>query len=115
MVKRDIVMIEAPQPAQSSRLLKEDRMEEERMRDISLLLTCLVQREEASVKLILDCLYDIGSKNIINKKFRYPPFNKFMKAIARMSKPAFKYYALRWFKKNCPTLIADWLHSKVTF
>jgi hypothetical protein len=115
MAKRDFVTIEASQSAQSSSLLKEDRMEEERMRDISLLLTCLVQREEASVKLILDCLYDIGSKNIINKKVRYPLFNKFMKAIARMSKPAFKYYALRWFKKNCPTLIADWLHSQVKF
>lgn len=115
MVKREIATIESPKSAQSSSLWTEDRMEEERMRDIFLLLTCLVQREEATVKLILDCLYDIGSKNIINKKVRYLPFNKFMKAIARMSKPVFKYYALRWFKKNCPTLIANWLHTKVTF
>jgi hypothetical protein len=38
-----------------------------------------------------------------------------MKLIARMSKPVFRTLALNWFKKNCPKLITDWLHTKVSF
>lgn len=113
-MKKNIVATTS-QTLESSSLLKEEYMEDERMRDVLLLLDSLVQREEATVNMILECLYDIGSKNLINKKVRYRPFNKLMKAIAKMSKPTFKYFALRWFKKNCPKLIADWLHSKVTF
>lgn len=93
----------------------EKSMEEQRMRDILLLLEHLAQRETITVNLILDRLYDMGSVNLINKKFRSRTLNKTMKLITKTSKPVFKVIALRWFQKNCPKLIADLLHEKVSF
>ena len=95
--------------------LAEKYMEAERMRDVLLLLQNLINSEEATVKLILDCLYDVGSVNLINQKLRLKPLNRVMKLIARMSKPVFKTLALNWFKKNCPQLITNWLHTQVSF
>ena len=93
----------------------EKSMEEQGMRDILLLLEHLAQRETITVNFILDRLYDMGSVNLINKKFRSHTLNKTMKLIAKTSKPVFKVIALRWFQKNCPKLIADLLHEKVSF
>jgi chromosome condensin MukBEF complex kleisin-like MukF subunit len=101
--------------AEEKERLAEEKMEEQRLRDILLLLENLFQREETTIKMVLDCLYDIGSKNLINKKIRSRPLNKFMKSIAGMSKPIFRIVALRWFQSKCPQLIADWLRSKVSF
>ncbi|WP_373528293.1 hypothetical protein [Nostoc sp.] len=95
--------------------LAEKYIEAERMRDIRLLLQNLFNSEEATVKLILNCLYDVGSVNLINQKIPLQPFNRVMKLIARMSKPVFRAFAWNWFKKNCPQLITNWLHSQVTF
>ncbi len=95
--------------------LAEKYMEAERMHDVLLLLQNLVNSEEATVKLILDCLYDVGSVNLINQKLRLKPLNRVMKLIARMSKPVFRTLALNWFKKNCPQLITNWLHTQVSF
>lgn len=94
---------------------EEKRLEKERIHDVLLLLEHLVEREEATVKLILDCLYDIGAVNLVNKKFQNRQLNGMMKLIARLSKPVFKIVALYWFKKNCPQLIANWLYGKVKF
>ncbi|MDZ8081137.1 MAG: hypothetical protein RMY36_025215 [Nostoc sp. SerVER01] len=96
-------------------ILAEKYIEAERMHDVLLLLQNLINSEEATVKLILDCLYDVGSVNLINQKLPVKPVNRLMKLIARMSKPVFRTLAFNWFKKNCPQLIADWLHSQVTF
>lgn len=115
-----VMLTPAKKPVKVQRLIdeeriREERMEQERMQDVLLLLGHLAEREEATVKIILDCLYDVGSANLINQKFRYRPLNRLMKSIAGMSKPVFRVFALRWFKRNCPKLITDWLHSKVTF
>ncbi|MEH1941244.1 MAG: hypothetical protein V7L01_13640 [Nostoc sp.] len=99
----------------SPETLTEKVIEAERMHDVLLLLQNLINSEEATVKLILDCLYDVGSVNLINQKLRVKPVNRVMKLIARMSKPVFKTLALSWFKKNCPQLITNWLHTQVTF
>ena len=101
-------------PSVSSPDLTEKVIEAERMHDVLLLLQNLINSEEATVKLILDCLY-VGSVNLINQKLRLKPLNRVMKLIARMSKPIFKTLALSWFKKNCPQLITNWLHTQVTF
>ncbi|GAA6617076.1 hypothetical protein NUACC26_028850 [Scytonema sp. NUACC26] len=90
-------------------------MQQERMHDVLLLLNHLTQNEEATVKLILDALYDVASVNLINKKLQNRSLNVVAKSIARMSKPVFKIFALRWFQKNCPQLITNWLYSQVTF
>lgn len=99
----------------SSEQLARKQFEEQRMRDVRLLLLNLSENEEATIKLVLDCLYDIGAVNFINQKFRYRPFNRVMKSIAGMSKPIFRIYAWHWFRKNCPQLIANWLYTQVAF
>ncbi|WP_200929842.1 hypothetical protein [Nostoc piscinale] len=38
-----------------------------------------------------------------------------MKMIVRMSKPIFRVYAWRWFRKKSPLLIANWLQTQVAF
>ncbi|WP_347566307.1 hypothetical protein [Scytonema sp. UIC 10036] len=95
--------------------LAEEQMQQERMHDVLLLLNHLAKNEEATVKLILDALYDVVSVNLINKKLRNRSLNSVAKSVARMSKPVFKIFALRWFQKNCPQLIAEWLYLQATF
>ena len=90
-------------------------MEADRMRDVLLMLEGLVNREEPTAKIILDCLYDVGSVHLINQKTPCRHLTGMMKLIARLSKPAFRFFALRWFKRTCPKLIAEWLHSQVMF
>ncbi len=91
------------------------KKEEQKMHDVLLLLENLSCREEASIKLIIDCLYDIGYVNLINQKFRSRTLNGSLKLIARASKPAVKVIAWKWYKGNCPKLIADWLRTQVAF
>ena len=109
--QKEIVTVQKLAPE----LAKEERMKQERKRDIKLLLENLFEREETTVKMILDCLYDVGSVNLINKKVPSRPLNPLLKSIARTSKPIFKIFALRWFKKNCPQLLTEWLYGKVKF
>ena len=101
--------------AQIQNLTDEERKKEERLRDVLLLLGQLVEREEITLKLIIDSLYDIGSINIVNKKFPNRLMNRLLKGIARCSKPVFRIVALRWVKKNLPKLVTNWLNSKVSF
>ncbi|MFP4297638.1 MAG: hypothetical protein ACLFT0_07245 [Spirulinaceae cyanobacterium] len=109
-------MLTSPKkPIPVPKLLEEQRMKEERMHDVLLLLQHLIEREETTVRMILDCLYDVGSVNLINQKITIKPANRLMKGIAILSKPAFRMVALRWFKGNCPQLITKWLYTKVRF
>ncbi|MBW4522440.1 MAG: hypothetical protein KME16_22530 [Scytolyngbya sp. HA4215-MV1] len=94
---------------------QEARIEAERMHDVLILIDNLLRREEVTARLILDCLYEVGSVNLINQKVRSRPVNRLAKWIARSSKPVFAMIAIRWFKKNCPRLIVNWLHSQVKF
>ncbi|MDJ0688658.1 MAG: hypothetical protein QNJ41_09115 [Xenococcaceae cyanobacterium MO_188.B32] len=96
------------------KISEEERKKKERMRDVFLLLQQLVEREEVTLKLIIDCLYDVGSINLVNKKFHKKPLNRFMKAIATMSKPFVRIVALRWVKKKLPILVTNWLERKVS-
>lgn len=96
-------------------VIREQRLEDERMHDVELLLESLFRREEVTLRLIADCLYDVGSTNLLNQRVQSRPLNRFMKVIARRSKPIFRFFMLRWTRKNCPQLIATWLHSQVKF
>lgn len=96
-------------------VIRERQIEDDRMRDVELLLESLFLREEVTLRLVLDCLYDVGSMNLVNQQVRSRPLNRIMKAIARLSKPAFRPFMLRWSRKNCPHLIAEYLHSQVRF
>ncbi len=55
--------------ANLERAAQEELKKQERMRDVFLLLQQLVEREEITLRLIIDCLYDVGTVNIVNKKF----------------------------------------------
>ena len=94
---------------------EEERLEVIRKRDVRLLLDQLIETEEVTIKLLIDSLYDIGTINLINQKVSLRPVNGVAKSIATLSKPACRHFALRWFKKNCPQLIANWLYTKVAF
>lgn len=108
-------MLSFPRKPEPAVLYREKQIEDERMRDVEMLLESLFLREETTLRLILDCLYDVGSVNMVNRKVRSRPLNKIMKMIARWSKPVFRPMMLRWSKQNCPHMIADWLHSQVRF
>ncbi|GAB4143530.1 MAG: hypothetical protein Fur0046_20620 [Cyanobacteria bacterium J069] len=94
---------------------EELQREKQRMYDVLFLLDQLFHREEATVKLILGCLYDVGAVNLVNQKLTYRPLNRLGKGTARLSKPVFTAIAIRWFHKNVPQLLVNWLHSKVKF
>lgn len=91
------------------------QMESERMQDVVLLVEGLLRQEEATLGMIVECLYDIGSVRLIDKKLQSRPLNSLSKSIAGFSKPVVRMVALRWLKKNCPELLANWLYSKVQF
>ncbi|MGB5592417.1 MAG: hypothetical protein WBM62_00025 [Crocosphaera sp.] len=97
------------------KLSEAKRLEIEQKKNIMLLVANLMEREEATFKMIIDCVYDVGSVNLINKKFRLRPLNRVMRLIARLSKPSFRVIAFYWVKNNTPELITDWLLSKVKF
>jgi len=94
--------------------LKKER-EDERVRDVQLSVEQLFLREEQTVDFVLGCLYDIGSANLIEKKIPLALLKPPLRSIARFSRPAFRFVAVRWFHKNCPTMITEWLHSLVVF
>jgi hypothetical protein len=100
---------------QDAERMREKQMEAERMRDVLLLLQNLSNDQEATIKLIVDCLYDAGAVNLINQKIRFRPLNRMTKSVARISKPVFRQIAWYWFKRNCPQLIVNWLLIKITF
>jgi hypothetical protein len=81
----------------------------ERIETVALLLDNLFHREEATARSILNCLYDVGSVRLIEQKVPLKALRWPLKGIARYSKPIFRLLALRWFKKNCPWMITDWL------
>lgn len=93
---------------------EELRIEEKSLQDLLVLIEAMFLREEITIKLIIDCLYDIGTVNVINKKVQRRPLNGMAKYIARLSKPVFRIVAWRWFTKNTPKLLVDWLYRKVS-
>ncbi len=104
-----------PSPPLPPRLAAEEEFKKEKLHDTELLLQDMFIREEATVKLIFDSLYDIGAINIINKKIPFPPLNRFLKSVVGIPKPIAKMLLFRWFVANCPSLLTNWLHSKVRF
>ena len=87
----------------------------QRMQTVLLLLESLAVREEVTVRLILGHLYDIGSQKLIDQKVRYRIANTLLNWIAKYTKPVALSFGVRWFKRNAPELIADWLYLQVSF
>ncbi len=97
------------------KLSEAQKLEIEQKKNIMLLVENLMEREEATFKMIIDCLYDMGSLNLINQKVSVRPLNRVTRLIARLSKPSFRAIAFYWVKNNTPELITDWLLGKVKF
>lgn len=97
-------------PTQPSSQVSQTELE--RIETVALLLDNLFQREEATARSILDCLYDVGSVRLIEQKVPLKALRWPLKGVARYSKPIFRLWALRWLKKNCPWMITDWLFSQ---
>ncbi len=108
-------MLKLSKTAKTAIVTHEQQRAEERMKDVEMLLESLFLREEVTLRLIADCLYDVGSVNLVNQRFQARQLNRFMKVIARRSKPVFRFFMLRWSRQNCPGLIARWLQSQVSF
>jgi hypothetical protein len=94
---------------------EESEAESKHMQDVLLLLNNLAQREEATVKAILDRLYEVGAVRLINQNVSVKVLRGPLKSIARLSKPVFRLVAWRWFAKHCPRLITCWLFDQVKF
>ncbi len=104
-----------PSATPTTKLAKDAEMEADRMEDVVLLLRRLAEHDETTVRLLMDCLYDVGSVHWANQHLPNPMLNQLMRRVARMSKPVFRVFAVKWFQKNCPQMIADWLYTVVTF
>lgn len=83
------------------------------MQVVQTLLEQLFDREDATVRLIFNCLYDVGIINLISHRISLPPAQNFLRGAAQIPKPIFKAIAMRWIRKNCPPLIVKWLYSQV--
>ncbi|WP_144053617.1 hypothetical protein [Baaleninema simplex] len=94
---------------------RREAIERKNMDDMLLTLEHLFEREESTAKIVLDCLYNMGSENLIYRKVCFRPLRIALRPFAKLSKPVFLFFGLRWFKANCPWLIADWLQSLVEF
>ncbi len=96
-------------------MVESAQADQARMADVTLLLDSMFEREEATIGLVFNCLYDIGSVHWIDQRVANPPLNRLAQWTARLSKPAAKLVAIRWVKRNCSKLIANWLYTKVKF
>ena len=103
------------EPLKAKLVAAEELKKQERLRDVTLLLQQIVEREEVALKLIIDSLIDVGSINYANNKVHNPPLNKIMKVLVGYIKPVARMVALYWLKKNLPDLLTAWLESKVSF
>ena len=60
-------------PLRNSTAIRERQIEDDRMRDVELLLESLFLREEVTLRLVLDCLYDVGAMNLVNRRVQSRP------------------------------------------
>jgi hypothetical protein len=102
-------------PQLSPQQVVEQQAEADRMQEVKLLLVNLFDREQATIKAIMGCLYEVGSVNFINRKIKPQPIRSLVKPVTRLAKPAFIFMGYRWFQKKCPPLISNWLRRKIQF
>ena len=95
---------------------REQQLEQERLREILILLSQLFEREEVTAKAIVGCLYDIATVNLINKYTPSWGINHTLKYLARFPRPIAKYLGVKLYvQSKCPQLITDWFYTLVEF
>lgn len=87
--------------------------EHRKVQEIQLILEQLVQREAATVRFIMERLYDVGLINVMNKKVKDHPLGRVVKPLGRASRGSFRSLGTRWFQAQGPKLITDWLYTLV--
>jgi hypothetical protein len=102
-------------PQLSPQQVLEQQAEADRMQEMKLLLVNLFDREQATIKAIMGCLYEVGSVNFINRQIKPQPIRSLVKPVTRLAKPAFIFMGYCWFQKKCPPLISNWLRRKIQF
>ena len=112
---KNIMLISTKRSIDLHQLLKYKNFEEERIHDVLLILENLVTREELNIKLILDCLYDVGTANLIERQVQHRALKGSLKIIAKISKPACKEIIWRLVRKKIPQLITNLLYEEVRF
>lgn len=94
----------------------EKKKEEEKLTEIVILLSQLFEREEATAKKIIECLYDIATINLVNKYILLMPLNRLLKLLIKLPKSLAKNLAFALYvQPKCPKLITDWLFTLVEF
>lgn len=94
----------------------EYELEEQKLKEILLLLDQLFRREEVTAKSIVGCLYDIATINIINKYCPLWGINSTLKYLTRFPRPLAKSLGVKlYLQPKCPKLITDWLYTLVEF
>ncbi len=89
--------------------------EHSNVQEIRLILEHLIEREEVTVRFILDRLYEIGMANLMHHHVQWRSLHPPLHHIARFSQPLFRRIGIYWFNHKGADLIADWLHSLVRF
>lgn len=99
--------------AQLAEAEAEALLEQERVREVLLLLQHMFQQEAVTSKMIIDRLYDVATVHLINQRLPNRPVNRVAKWTARRSKPLAKVAGTYYLQKNCPQLIVNWLVPEV--
>lgn len=95
---------------------EEKILEEEKLREILILLDQLFRREKATAEGIVGCLYDIATINLINKYCPLWGINATLKYLTRFPRPLAKSLGVKlYLQPQCPKLITDWLYTLVEF
>lgn len=89
--------------------------EQIKVQEITLILQHLIEREEVTVRFILDRLYEIATANMMRHHVRWRSLHPPLNQIAHLSQPLFRRVGIYWFNHKGADLIADWLHSLVRF
>jgi hypothetical protein len=76
------------------------QIEDTRRKEVQLILENLFEREEATVKLVIDCLFDLGAVYLINRKIPTPIINPLVKRVAKISKSGIRIIAFRYVMKK---------------
>lgn len=94
---------------------EEQQLEQERLAEILIVLEELFQREGATGKRVIGCLYDIAVINWVNRHVPLP-FNPLLKYLAKYPRGLAQYLGLKlYLQPKCPKLITDWLYTLVEF
>jgi hypothetical protein len=97
----------------SAQQAAEQQAEAQRMQEVNFLLTNLLEREQATIKAVIGCLYDVGSVNLVNQRIRFRPLRPVARPFLKASKPVLTACGYRWVCKKCPSIITRWLQAKV--